>query len=47
MNIWTTPLNLQILENRSRNTMVEYLGIEFTEVGEDFIKAKMPVDHRT
>ena len=27
--------------------MVEHLGIEFIEVGRDFITAKMPVDHRT
>lgn len=26
--------------------MMEHLDIEFTEVGQDFIKAKMPVDHR-
>src|SRR5690606_16183233 len=25
----------------------EQLGIEFTEVGDDFLRAKMPVDHRT
>jgi 1,4-dihydroxy-2-naphthoyl-CoA hydrolase len=30
-----------------RNTMVEHLGIEVTSIGEDFIEAKMPVDHRT
>ena len=27
--------------------MGEYLGIEWTEVGENYLKAKMPVDHRT
>ena len=27
--------------------MSEHLGIEFTEVGEDFLTARMPVDHRT
>ena len=27
--------------------MVEHLGIIYTEVGEDYISAKMPVDHRT
>lgn len=27
--------------------MVEHLGIEFLELGKDFISAKMPVDHRT
>lgn len=27
--------------------MVSHLGIIFTEVGEDYIVARMPVDHRT
>jgi len=27
--------------------MLEHVGIVFTNVGEDFIEAKMPVDHRT
>lgn len=31
----------------SKNTMVDHLGIEFTEIGSNYIKAKMPVDHRT
>nr|WP_245576575.1 hotdog fold thioesterase [Flexithrix dorotheae] len=30
-----------------KKNMVTHLGIEFTEVGKDFISAKMPVDHRT
>lgn len=27
--------------------MIEHLGIEFTEITPEFLKAKMPVDHRT
>jgi len=27
--------------------MSEHLGIEWMEVGDDYLKAKMPVDHRT
>ena len=27
--------------------MGQHLGMEFTEVGEDFLKGRMPVDHRT
>ncbi|NJO25166.1 MAG: hotdog fold thioesterase, partial [Bacteroidia bacterium] len=27
--------------------MSAFLGIEWAEVGDDFLKAKMPVDHRT
>lgn len=29
------------------NTLIEHLGIIFTEVGSDYLCAKMPVDHRT
>ena len=35
------------LQEISKNTMVEHLGIEFLELGKNFITAKMPVDHRT
>lgn len=47
MPIWTTPFDLKALEARDKNTMVEHLGIVFHEMGDDFLKAKMPVDHRT
>ena len=35
------------INSLGKNTMGEYIGIEFTELGENFLKAKMPVDHRT
>ena len=48
MQIWKTQnIALEALQNNSNNTMVQHLGIEFIEIGDDFIKAKMPVDHRT
>ena len=48
MQIWKTDgISLEALQQNSKNTLVEYLGIEFTEIGDDFISAKMPVDHRT
>lgn len=31
----------------NKGTLMESLGIEFTELGDDYIKAKMPVDNRT
>lgn len=31
----------------TKGTMMEHLGIEFTEIGTDYLCAKMPVDHRT
>lgn len=30
-----------------QGSMGDYIGIEWTEVGPDFLKARMPVDHRT
>jgi 1,4-dihydroxy-2-naphthoyl-CoA hydrolase len=47
MAIWKTPFSIDIANARSQNTMVTHLGIEFIEVGEDYLTAKMPVDHRT
>jgi 1,4-dihydroxy-2-naphthoyl-CoA hydrolase len=40
-------VNVKQLQEISKNTMVEHLGIEFTEVGHNYISARMPVDHRT
>src|SRR3990167_5427182 len=47
MSIWKQTIDLATAAKRSKNTMVEHLGIEFIEIGDDYIKAKMPVDHRT
>ena len=40
-------ITLDILNESSKNSMVEHLGIIYTDVGPEFITAKMPVDHRT
>jgi 1,4-dihydroxy-2-naphthoyl-CoA hydrolase len=48
MPIWfKSEFSLEKLSSMSAGTMAEYLGIEWVEVGENFLKAKMPVDHRT
>ncbi|MHA4807223.1 PaaI family thioesterase [Flavitalea flava] len=48
MAIWFNPsTHIDHLQPLSNNTMAGYLGMEFTEIGPDFLKAKMPVDHRT
>jgi uncharacterized protein (TIGR00369 family) len=47
MSIWKTPISIEAITKRGQNTMMTHLGIEFTEIGADFLKAKMPVDHRT
>jgi 1,4-dihydroxy-2-naphthoyl-CoA hydrolase len=47
MSIWSVQATLENLNHVSRNTMIEHIGIEFLEIGDDYIKARMPVDHRT
>jgi 1,4-dihydroxy-2-naphthoyl-CoA hydrolase len=48
MPIWFEPnLTVAHIQPLGRNTMAEHLGMEFTEVGEDFLKGRMPVDNRT
>ncbi|MDI1322887.1 MAG: hotdog fold thioesterase [Algoriphagus sp.] len=39
--------SLTQLNNTKHQTMVTHLGIEFTGIGDDFLEATMPVDHRT
>jgi len=38
---------IEILNARSINTMAEILDIQFTEIGDNYLKATMPVDSRT
>jgi uncharacterized protein (TIGR00369 family) len=47
MSLWKNLLSVQEINSLHQGTMAEYLGIEFTESGDDFIRARMPVDGRT
>ena len=47
MRIWTKPISLESLTALNEGTAVSHLGIEFTEIGDDFIRARVPVDERT
>lgn len=47
MRIWKQPISVELLTVSSVNTAVSHLGIEFLEVGDDFIRARVPVDART
>jgi 1,4-dihydroxy-2-naphthoyl-CoA hydrolase len=40
-------MNLDAINKLCKNTMIEHLGIEFTEVSKGRIVARMPVDERT
>jgi 1,4-dihydroxy-2-naphthoyl-CoA hydrolase len=46
-SIWTQPASVDILKAIHVDTAVALLGIEFLEVGDDFIRARVPVDSRT
>lgn len=46
-SIWAQQPTLEAITGRTGNTAVEAMGIEFLEVGDDFLRARMPVDHRT
>ncbi len=43
---WNTT-DLTKINAMNRNTMMELLDIQCVEVGEDYVVATMPVDHRT
>lgn len=46
--IWfSLDISLDQLNENAQNTMGGYLGMEFTEIGPDYLRAMMPVDHRT
>ena len=47
MSIWFQPFTAETLNRRGEHTMAEFLGIVFTEVGENSLNAKMPVNERT
>ncbi|MDZ4844658.1 MAG: hotdog fold thioesterase [Chitinophagales bacterium] len=47
MAIWKTPADVKMLNEQSKHCMPGHIGIEVTEIGDDYVKARMPVDHRT
>lgn len=47
-SIWfDKSLTIAQLDTYSVDTMAQHIGIEWTAVGENYLKARMPVDHRT
>ncbi|MBH1979098.1 MAG: hotdog fold thioesterase [Comamonadaceae bacterium] len=47
MSIWKKPITLAECTRTSENTAVTHLGIEFVEVGDDYLVGRVPVDERT
>ena len=47
MTIWKKAFTLEQLNEMGKDCAVGHLGIEISAYGENWIEAKMPVDHRT
>jgi 1,4-dihydroxy-2-naphthoyl-CoA hydrolase len=48
MSIWfKKDINIEKLNQFAANTLNDLIGIKFIEVGENYLKATMPVDNRT
>lgn len=44
--IWKMPISLESIQSRGKNTMSDFLGMEATEIGDDYLCMKMPVTDR-
>jgi 1,4-dihydroxy-2-naphthoyl-CoA hydrolase len=47
MSIWRSAATPEQLNERALRSMSAYLGIRFTEIGPDFLRATMPVNEHT
>jgi len=48
MSIWfNKQLKISDFSFWNKATMAEHIGVEYTELGEDYLIGRMPVDHRT
>ena len=47
MRIWKKEITIELLAQSHAETAVKALGIEFLEIGDDFVRGRVPVDGRT
>lgn len=47
MSIWFHPYTLADIQQFKERNMIHHIGIEFTDLGEDYLTGTMPVDERT
>ena len=47
MSIWRSQRTVEDLNGTQSGTLIQHLGIRFTEVGADYLRGTMPVDERT
>lgn len=45
--IWKQKIDIDAINSTGAQSITEVLGIEFTDSGDDYLTAKMPVDKRT
>lgn len=45
--MWFKPYTLEMLQSLRAANMGHHIGFEFTALGDDFVKGRIPVDHRT
>lgn len=46
MSIWKTKTNLKVINEECKNTLVEYMDIEITKLGDDFLEGVMQVSNK-
>ena len=47
MSIWFQPPDIASVNQQMENTACSHLGIEITEIGDDWVKGTMPAEPRT
>jgi 1,4-dihydroxy-2-naphthoyl-CoA hydrolase len=47
MPIWFGGFPLEYANDKGKDCLIGHLGIELVEAGDDYLKARMPVDNRT
>lgn len=47
MSIWFGTPTLEKVINWHHDTMAEHIGLVFTEIGDDYLRAEMPISGRT
>lgn len=47
MTLWKNAITLESLQERGKKTLVEQLDITFTDIGDDYLTASMPVNEKT
>ena len=47
MRLWKQDTSLAEVNGWSHNTMIERLGIQVVDIGDDYVRGTMPVDART